>query len=61
MLPACGLTVMLVLGAADRPLPLTFKPGQKREVMSQDLVLIEEQALEWHDRLWSFRSEIIHV
>ena len=28
-------------------------------MVNEDLVKIEEQALEWHERLWAFRSEII--
>ena len=36
-----------------------FKPGQKREVVNEDLIRIEEQVLAWHEKLWAFRTEII--
>lgn len=28
-------------------------------MLNEDLIKIEEQALEWHEKLWSFRTEII--
>ena len=45
--------------AAASPLPGKFKLGQKREVVTQDLVKIEDEAMQWHEQLWNFRTEII--
>ena len=43
------------------PLPVKFKRGDllRRDISNQELMEIEEQALEWHEKLWDFRTEII--
>jgi hypothetical protein len=57
-----ALWLLFAAYSAASPIPLKSKKrkGMERfDFANEDLAKIEEQAMQWHEQLWAFRTEII--